>query len=79
MIVKKGYHERTIQHSLMWLNGKPEHNHVDGECVADFSCCYPDLFTKDLDKRMKRHQRLLDDVKERRERKPFYAGTTGGW
>lgn len=69
MMAKPGYQDRVIQHSLMWVNGNPKHNYVDGECVADFSCCYPDLFTEDLDQRMKSHQKLLDrcDRQEKKE------------
>lgn len=55
----KDYADRTIKHSLMWVNGNPQHNHIDGECVADFSCCYPEFFTHDLTERMKSHKRLL--------------------
>lgn len=57
------YHDRVIQHSLMWVNGRPKHNHIDNECVADFSCCYPGLFTKDLEKRQRAHARLLEKLR----------------
>ncbi len=58
-----GYQDRVIQHSLKWLNGTPEHNHVDNECVADFSCCHPELFTRALADRMKSHQLLIEKLR----------------
>ena len=42
--------------------GYLEHNHIDDECVADFSCCYPDLFTESLERRMKSHRLLLERI-----------------
>ena len=54
------YKERTIYTSLLWVNGKPTHNHIDDECCADFSCCVPNCFTEDKEKRMKSHQLLLE-------------------
>ena len=26
-----------------WADGDPVHNHEDGACVPDFSCCIPEL------------------------------------
>lgn len=65
--MKKGYQDRVVQHSLKWVNGNPQHNHVDDECVADFSCCHPDLFTQDMEKRMRSHQHLLDKLRQAEE------------
>ena len=62
---KPGYHDRVIQHSLLWVNGHPKHNYIDDECVHDFSCCEPDLFTTDLDERRKSHQRLVERVRQK--------------
>lgn len=67
MAVKPGYTDRVVKHSLMWVNGNPQHNHIDGECVQDFSCCHPDLFTEDLETRMKGHAYLLRRVRDRKE------------
>lgn len=53
------YQDRVISQSILWLNCKPIHNHVDGECCIDFSCCEPDLFTKDLDERKKLYMNIL--------------------
>ena len=39
-----GYQDRVKQQVLLWAMGKSRHNHIDGECCPDFSCCYPDLF-----------------------------------
>ena len=66
--MKDGYQDRVIQHSLMWVNGHPQHNDVDDECVADFSCCYPDLFTESLEKRQASHDRLIKQIRERSEK-----------
>ena len=41
----------TEQQDKLWAQGTPVHNHVDGECCLDFSCCEPDLFEKDESKR----------------------------
>lgn len=62
-MAKEGYQDRVIQYSPKWVNGKPEHNHIDGECVADFSCCYPDLFTDSLEQRQKSHADLVKKVR----------------
>lgn len=62
--MKDGYQDRVIQHSLMWLNGKPKHNYIDDECVADFSCCCPELFTENFEKRQKRHADLIKKLRE---------------
>lgn len=53
------YANRTIKHSLMWVNGYPKHNCIDDECVPDFSCCNPDCFEQDKKKRIKSHEDLL--------------------
>lgn len=40
------YAARVHEQDLQWASGFPQHNRVDDECCADFSCCYPELFTK---------------------------------
>lgn len=62
-IRKKGYTNRVIQHSLMWVNGRPKHNYIDDECVVDFSCCNPDLFTEDLKVRQRLHEKLVERLR----------------
>jgi hypothetical protein len=37
--------------------GKSYHNRADDECCPDFSCCVPDLFEKDADKRWAQYKR----------------------
>ena len=59
------YTDRVIKHSLMWVNGKPKHNYIDNECVCDFSCCYPDLFTDDVEERQKQHLELIEKLREK--------------
>ena len=61
------YEDRTIRFSLLWLNGKPRHNHIDQECCIDFSCCHPDLFTTDRKEREKIHANLIKRLREKRE------------
>lgn len=56
------YTDRVISQTLQWVNGISKHNHVDGECVVDFSCCHPDLFEKSLNKRMDYHKSLLEKL-----------------
>jgi hypothetical protein len=41
------YQKRVLEQGDAWLNGKPKHNFIDNECCPDFSCCHPELFTKD--------------------------------
>lgn len=45
------YRERHKAQALKWAMGQPYHNNVDDECCPDFSCCYPDLFEVDDEKR----------------------------
>lgn len=62
------YHDRLLIQSLSWLNGNPLHNEIDGECCIDFSCCEPDLFTKDLQERKDLHNKSMNDLRERRRK-----------
>ena len=63
-IRKKGYTDRVIKYSLMWVNGRPKHNYIDNECVVDFSCCYPELFTNDLTVRQEHHAQLVERLRK---------------
>lgn len=51
------YRDRVRSQTLSWAMGNPYHNKVDGECCPDFSCCHPDLFEKDADKRWAQYKR----------------------
>ena len=62
-MAKEGYLDRVIQHSLLWVNGISKHNHIDDECLIDFSCCHPDLFEQDFSKRQETHQILIDKLR----------------
>lgn len=64
--MKDEYTDRVIKQSLMWLNGKSVHNHIDGECCIDFSCCEPDLFTKDRKEREIIHAKLIKRLREKK-------------
>lgn len=45
------YKERVRAQSLSWAQGHPYHNTIDDECCLDFSCCIPELFWTDAEKR----------------------------
>ncbi len=45
------YQERVRSQTLAWALGRPFHNRIDDECCPDFSCCIPDMFEKDDEKR----------------------------
>jgi len=51
------YRERARLQCLAWAEGKSYHNYIDGECCPDFSCCHPDLFEKDQEKRMSQYHK----------------------
>lgn len=59
----QSYTDRAVKQSQEWAFGRPYHNQIDDECVPDFSCCIPDLFTKDKEMREARHYRLLRDTR----------------
>lgn len=48
---KIGYYSRAKNQGLKWINGISEHNNIDDECCPDFSCCVPELFETDPEKR----------------------------
>lgn len=45
------YQKAVIAQTEAWVNGFSYHSEDSGECCPDFSCCYPDMFEKDPDKR----------------------------
>ena len=50
---------RVVRQTILWVNGKSQHNETDDECCPDFSCCMPDLFEKDQAKRQQYLASLL--------------------
>ena len=40
---RKKYLDARVQQAMIWLNGRPVHNTVTGECVLNFECCFPNL------------------------------------
>ena len=62
MIKGKTYSERSLSQVFLWANGRPYHNHVDGECCPDFSCCHPELFTQNTEKRQSSYLRALENA-----------------
>lgn len=59
-----GYQRRCIDQSINWVNCISKHNNIDDECVPDFSCCFPGLFTKDINDRMESHSNLIERMKK---------------
>lgn len=59
------YNKRFLAQGLKWVNGISEHNHVDGECCPDFSCCFPDLFESNAAVRRKRYENDVARIKAR--------------
>ena len=53
------YRERVRSQTLSWAQGRPYHNKIDDECCPDFSCCRPDLFERDVDKRWEYYAKEL--------------------
>jgi len=49
---RANYKQRGLECALLWVDGESQHNKVDDECCPDFSCCHPELFEKDKDKRI---------------------------
>lgn len=54
---KPGYRERARSQALSWAMGNSYHNNIDDECCPDFSCCHPDLFERDQEKRWQNYHR----------------------
>lgn len=49
----KTLHRRAASRAqcLAWASGRSYHDHINDECTPDFSCCQPDCFETDEDKR----------------------------
>lgn len=41
------YEKRVLAQLRAWVKGQSNHNTVDDECCPDFSCCIPEMMTKD--------------------------------
>jgi len=66
LYLQKDYIDQKIKISMLWVNGKPTHDHIYDECNADFSCCNPELFEQDQDLRIYCHTKFVKDLLERR-------------
>lgn len=60
------YIDKRIEQSMKWLNCISEHDYVYNECCCDFSCCNPELFEQDSDKRLAIHIKFVDKLLARR-------------
>ena len=56
----RAYQARVQEQLTAWVNGISVHNHVDGECCPDFSCCHPELKTPEA-KRLEQATAFLSD------------------
>ena len=45
------YQQRAIDQGRLWVAGESHHNRIDDECCPDFSCCTPELYERDREKR----------------------------
>lgn len=54
---RQQYRERVRVQTLTWAMGRSVHNRVDDECCPDFSCCQPDMFEPNADKRWQIYRR----------------------
>ncbi len=45
------YEKRADAQLEAWVEGRVYHEPINDECAPDFSCCMPELFTKDRVKR----------------------------
>ena len=68
LYLQADYIDTKIKQSMMWANGRPEHDKVYGECCCDFSCCFPELFEKDDTKRFRSHTKFMQTLLDRRDR-----------
>ena len=50
---KREYLRRVRAQTLAWINGRPYHENMTGECCPDFSCCRPELFTEGASQRQR--------------------------
>ena len=46
------YRKRCLEQTIAWAEGYSFHNREDNECCPDFSCCVPEMFQKDKQKRL---------------------------
>jgi hypothetical protein len=46
------YQWRCLDQTSAWAQGHVFHNAIDDECCPDFSCCKPEMFIQDKEKRI---------------------------
>ena len=66
-LLELDYIDKKINQTMLWMNGKPTHDHTYNECCFDFSCCCPELFEKNDAKRMERGAIKLNEFIKRRD------------
>lgn len=49
---RQKYNDLSVAQLILWHNGDCRHHAMTGECCPDFSCCYPDMYEGDTEKRM---------------------------
>ena len=53
------YKDSLMRQTNLWIQGIPIHNTFSDECCPDFSCCRPEMFTTDDDKRRAQGMKFL--------------------
>ena len=57
--------DKILASTIKWVNGIVSHNckHFHNECLPDFSCCNPEMFEQDINKRMASLAKVIDNVR----------------
>jgi hypothetical protein len=57
--------DKILASTIKWVNGVVNHNckSVNDECLPDFSCCNPEMFEQDINKRMASLAMVIDNVR----------------
>lgn len=54
------YLDLCVQQILAWHNGRRFHHPMTNECCPDFSCCHPELYEQDENKRLQKLQSAIE-------------------
>lgn len=56
------YRQRAKTQMFSWAQGNSYHELINNECCPDFSCCFPNLFTSDVNKRWQLYREKYGDL-----------------
>jgi hypothetical protein len=59
---RERYRARAKAQAFAWAQGRSYHDPVNDECCPDFSCCHPDLFERDAEKRWRQYRAQYGDM-----------------